>query len=195
MTTYMRSTVNVPPFPVLSWNGASWEGQVVLPAWKGFPVRLGPYGTPTAAETSDGNVRLHVAPPDGDGRPSNDQVAAFRFLQDHDATVRDNILRAIYVNYPALQNEYGYDTDEAAALMPDLAAPADLRRLIALLTLHIHKSTWDGAAYVGFEFGCTWDGEHGLGVLTHRGRMVEVGGAEVSFEEWIAKRDLDSTNE
>ena len=47
----------------------------------------------------------------------------------------------------------------------------------------------DGLPCFGYEFGCTWDGEHGLGVLMHGKRVVEVGGADTAFTLWIAKRD------
>ena len=45
---------------------------------------------------------------------------------------------------------------------------------------------------MGFKFGCTWDDEHGLGVMTHRGHVVEVGGADTAFLEWIAEADAES---
>lgn len=41
----------------------------------------------------------------------------------------------------------------------------------------------DGFAYVGFELGCSWDEEHGLGVLTHKDHVVKIGEAETAFEE------------
>lgn len=51
----------------------------------------------------------------------------------------------------------------------------------------------DGEAYIGFEFGCPWDREHGLGVMTHAGRVVEVGQADTSFnwprEVWEARAE------
>jgi hypothetical protein len=47
----------------------------------------------------------------------------------------------------------------------------------------------DGLPYVGYEFGRRWDGEHGLGVLMHGTRVVEVGGADTAMTLWIAKRD------
>jgi hypothetical protein len=41
------------------------------------------------------------------------------------------------------------------------------------------------------EFGCTWDKEHGLGVMTHQTLVIEIGGADTAFLEWIAKRGLE----
>ena len=43
-------------------------------------------------------------------------------------------------------------------------------------------------AYVGWEFGCTWDDEHGLGVMTHGNPIVNVGAADIAFG-WEAKND------
>jgi hypothetical protein len=47
----------------------------------------------------------------------------------------------------------------------------------------------DGIPYAGFEFGCTWDDEHGLGVLMHGTRAVDIGGADTAFLLWIAEQD------
>ncbi|HLI65970.1 MAG TPA: hypothetical protein VKU90_06365, partial [Caulobacteraceae bacterium] len=90
---------------------------------------------------------------------------------------------------PRLQALYGYDPDEQAQYMPDLAGPDDLRRLIGLYAVDVHQVRNGAAPYLGFEFGCTWDDEHGLGVLMHGTRIVEVGGADTAFLLWIAERD------
>ncbi len=47
----------------------------------------------------------------------------------------------------------------------------------------------------GYEFGCRWDDEHGLGAMTHAGRVVEVGGADTAILEWIATGDGGKTAE
>lgn len=36
---------------------------------------------------------------------------------------------------------------------------------------------------VGFSFHCTWDDEHGCGVLTHDGNVVAVGESDTVFDE------------
>lgn len=53
----------------------------------------------------------------------------------------------------------------------------------------VHAVVRDGAAYVGYEFACAWDEEHGLGAMTHRDRVVAVGQADVAILEWIAEQD------
>lgn len=81
--------------------------------------------------------------------------------------------------------------------MPDVKSIEDFRDLIGLHAVNIHQVEKDGIPYAGFEFGCTWDAEHGLGVLMHGTRTVEIGGADTAILLWIAKEDagLDKETE
>ena len=56
-------------------------------------------------------------------------------------------------------------------------------------TMHILNVAKEGVAYLGLEFGCEWDQEHGLGVLPHRDRVLEVCQADTSFNEAKAISD------
>ncbi len=71
----------------------------------------------------------------------------------------------------------------------DLATASGLTDLVRISTLHVHPVSRDGIPYVGIEFSCPWDEEHGLGVLLHGTRVVDVGGADTAFLLWIAERD------
>ncbi len=53
---------------------------------------------------------------------------------------------------------------------------------MGLNQIHILSYAKDGVAYIGFEFGCNWDEEHGFGILMHKERIVEIGSAHLSFE-------------
>jgi hypothetical protein len=186
-----KQTLNVPPFPPLRWDGHFWAGQVVLPSWAGFQSRRGAYGSVNSRAKSDGGARLTVTPanPEEKTPPRSQQVRAFRLLLDNEPAVGGSVLRAIFAAYPDLRDAYGYDDEEAAEIMPEIERPEQLRTLIGLSNVHVLNVAKGGVAYIGFEFGCTWDEEHGLGVMTHRKRVVEVGGADTSFLTWIAERD------
>ena len=36
-------------------------------------------------------------------------------------------------------------------------------------------------AKIGFQFSCSWDMEHGLGVMTRKGKVINIGEADVAF--------------
>ncbi len=44
---------------------------------------------------------------------------------------------------------------------------------------------------MGYEFGSNWEEEHGLGAMTHAGRVVDIGGGDTAILEWIAKEDAE----
>ena len=102
-------------------------------------------------------------------------------------SVTEAVLQAILAAYPSIKEEY----EEAIGCepMPHIAGVAELRSLIGIGNLWILPLAKDGFAYLGFDFGCAWDLEHGLGVMTHRQRVLKVGQAETGAIEDAALDD------
>ena len=180
------TTLALPPFPPLTWDGSAWNGCAVLKSWESFQTRLGPYGSESSDRPSDGIVRLSVSPaappPSETSRkqpPSPAQAGAYRHLLEHEHAIRDILERAIAESYNAVAHLY------IEAGVPDLPSilvnPKQVHELIGLSTVHVLAKEKDGAPYIGFQFGCKWDGEHGLGVMTHQGQVVAVGEADAAF--------------
>jgi uncharacterized protein DUF6985 len=167
-----------------------WTTKAQLPSWIGFQTRNGPYGSTSSDSPSDGWVTIAFAPEGRDKSPLTEQErASVQWLLDHEAEVASAVLKGLLAEYPRLQQDYGYDEAEREACMPDVSSTEDFRQLIGLHEVHVHQLLKEGLPYVGYEFGCTWDEEHGLGVLVHASRVVKVGGANTAFTLWIAKRD------
>jgi hypothetical protein len=193
MAKNSETDLNFSPFPLLKRDKYAWTGKILLPSWRGFQARQGAYGAVSSRKASDGTAHLDVIPLEDRGTqsPTPEQAAAFQFLIDHEPAIHSSVLHAIFGAYPGMQYSYDYDDEEAEELMPAIDTPDQLKRLLGLSTVNILPATKDGVAYVGFEFGCTWDSEHGLGVMTHRERIVKIGGADASFLEWIAEKDAN----
>jgi len=73
--------------------------------------------------------------------------------------------------------------------MPRISSVSDLRQLIGLYAVNVHQVVKNDLPYLGFEFGCAWDEEHGLGVLMHGMRAVEVGEGDTAILLWMAEQD------
>ena len=180
------------PFSQLEWNDYSWTGSILLPAWQGFQSRSGAYDSQSSVAPLDDSTQLDIVTPKNEPlAPSSEQVAAYRHLIEHQELVRDAILQAVFDKYGQWQEEYDYDEEEAAKYMPDIEQPSQFKALIGLSTVRIFKAFKAGVAYAGFGFGCTWDDEHALGIMTHIGRVVEIGGADTAILEWIADKDAE----
>jgi hypothetical protein len=189
-----KTVLNVPPFPPLQGDEFFWMGEVVLRSWRGFQARRRPYGAVSSHLVSDGSTNLTVTPQDEKARlpPTPEQVRAYQYLLDHEKAVRNSVLRAVFDYYPGERDLSDSDEEESEELIPEIERVGDLRRLIGLSNVHVLAVTKNGLSFLGLEFGCAWDREHGLAVMTHKDRVVAVGGAHVSFLEWIAREDAES---
>lgn len=200
MAKSFKPPLSLPPFPPLRWDDNFWNGRIVLGSWRGFRCRLGHYGAESSSAVSDGTVELSVLPPGGvaEQPPSTAQANAFRYLLDNEDAIQDTLVAAIFEAYPGIREKLLEQGDVGNSEMPVLRKGAgQLRSYIGLSIIHVLQAVKADAAYVGFEFGCTWDEEHGLGILTHEGRIVElpdmrigkIGQADIASEEWIAEED------
>lgn len=107
-----------------------------------------------------------------------EQQAAYRHVLGSSAKTQLAILDAIAMAYPKLTRKASSKTDRKG-----------LRGLISLRSVNIHDVARAGVAYVGYVFGCTWEEEHGLGVMTHLDRIVAVGAADTAILTEIAEKD------
>ena len=117
---------------------------------------------------------------------SNEVALVEVALEALDDTVR-SALDAVYDEYPRIRLDYADFADPDA--VPVLANVGDLYELVDLIGVYVHQISRDGRPYVGLEFSCPWDPEHGLGVLVNGSRVVEVGGGDTAILLWIAERD------
>ena len=172
----------------ISWDGHDWTGTFVLRSWRGFQTRKGSYGSMRSKDPSDGTVSLVLR---GAEQPTAREEKAVLWLMQNEGAVQKSMLEHLKQIYPALREQYNYGEGDPDCYMPDVGDEHDFRGLIGLHSVFIHPLQREGLPYLGFEFGCTWDNEHGLGFMMHGDRVVDCGGADTSFLLWIAKKDAE----
>ena len=177
----MQNVLELQPNIIIHDN---YEGEISLAAWKGFQSRQGFYGSEDSNETSNGIVKVFI-----NGRQvdyvkttTQEQINSLNFLQDNSEKIRDEILNALYRELPQIRDIY-------EELVPEINTISDLKNFIGLSIIHILESDKDGFAYIGYELGCDWDDEHGIGIMTHKDRVIEIGQADTSFNSWITYKD------
>lgn len=168
------------------------EGKVSLPIWKNFQNRQGAYGSLDGRENTSGEFGISIG---GDMVVDNPTIKrehanAYDYLITHSEQIQHSILTRLLTEYKNLQTEYGYDEDEAKEFMPDVDNIEQFKKIIGLSQIHLMEVSKDNIAYVGYEFGCSWDEEHGIGFMTHKDRIIDFGCADQSFMTWVARKDL-----
>ena len=172
-------------------NGLWWSAPLRLPSWAGYQSRHGAYGAIDSDTPSDGRAKLVFAP---EGRRTDPLTAAelnlISWFEQNEPAVSEAVKMVIFDwCSPNSSDRLGeFDFDNSFPLVRDLG---QLKSLVGLHTVYIHQIDGGGTPYIGYEFGCQWEVEHGLGVLMHGARPVHVGFADTSFLLWMAKKDWE----
>jgi hypothetical protein len=174
-----------------------WTGRVRIDFFSGHAQRAGAQAegpgpadrrlSPGEEERS-GEFELRLTNPAGGGEPSRKQEVAFLGLLAHTDKVCNRVADAIYNHYrchwgdwrePARPGARQGDDDEV--LIPELSSRDGLKDLIRLLFVNVIDYPGIKKAVLGFCFTCSWDGEHGLGVLVRDGQVVEIGENDLTW--------------
>jgi hypothetical protein len=182
------AVVKMPPLPKLKYDVGEWTGTDTFKAWAGF--RAG--GRASSGRLDVTVVREMGDDDDEDAPPAAEQVAAYKHFRQNERAIREAVLKAVFAEFTKLKRRGAFDDideDEGAADLARVKTAADLKRVIEPQSVGVLDHAKAGQAFIGLGFACTWDDEHGLGVLLHKSRVVKVGDAEVAFNEHGAKRD------
>jgi hypothetical protein len=158
-----------------------FEGKTRLNTWSGFQLET----------SSIGECDLSVG---GDMLNTNSiedyHIKAFNYAFENQKLIKTNILNELYKEYKNIQELYDIaDPIDKQKYTPDISSVEDFKKLIQINAIDLINQEKDGFGYVGYSFWCKWDEEHALGIMTHKNRIVEIGGAETSFLTWIASKD------
>jgi hypothetical protein len=170
-----------------------WESEINLPAWAGFTYPPPYSGSPTAPGECLLRIGGDEAPRDAKWRAEYDQ--SYQYLTARQQEIRDQILDALLARYGQMRHEADYPEQELAQYMPAVTQATGFQPLIRLTQVHLLNVFRNGLAYVGYEFACRWDEEHGLGVMTFQDQVIRIGGAETAFLTWLAESHLTGGGE
>jgi hypothetical protein len=185
--------IDLPLFPKFKWDDFFWVTSANLPAWGGYQIRNGPYGSVSNAGRSDGTVQMLFAPDGRDNAPlTGDEIKLVKWVVDNQAAVHDSMLERLFEEYPAMREQAldCFGEDEARKVLPKIRFPSQLKDMVGISSINVHKIEQDGEPFIGVELGCTWEVEHGVGILLHGSKPLEIGGADTAITLWVAKKYL-----
>ena len=114
-----------------------------------------------------------------------------RWLIANDAQVERAIIDKLLADLPTLRKiQDGIVIGDDEQPLPESWDEPTMRTMIRLLHLNIHPIAGK-QPYFGAEFLCTWEHEHGYGIMFHGTDVVETGGGDVPNLSWIAARHAE----
>jgi hypothetical protein len=190
-------------FGPIEYSTEEWEGEVSVPFFAAYDHPPSFFDTLPAWKhklIKEGRFDLVVQDEAGEG-PSQEQERAFAHFQENQDAICAAVVSAIFPYYHKEYENRELTTDglskaEMEKLFPAIEGVEGLKGLIRFRTLYVLEGmgqwdvggtkpeTWsklDHWALLGFAFSCTWDVEHGLGVVYHRDKVLGVGESGITW--------------
>lgn len=179
-------TLNFPPFPPLQLDTYDWKGKDVLTAWIGYYTRDPDYDDEMNEQekaNAKGEFEFEFPRLDENDQnprpPAPEQIAAYAYLKEHQVELRDKILERFLKLFHDVSK--GWLEEDPDLELPKIETIDDMKENILFQQFYLHPYAKDGIAYFGLSFACTWDPDHGAGVLLHKDRIIDIGQAEEGF--------------
>ncbi|MFX0069573.1 MAG: DUF6985 domain-containing protein [Candidatus Hermodarchaeota archaeon] len=167
-----------------------WMGPIELDIWKYYRI-IGSkslFDTPQVTVGGD-NILLDTL------EITQEYINAYYYTVQNQKVMHENIMNSLMKKYEKLKPLYGYEGKEADEFMPDVKDMNQFKNLIQLDLVHLLNVFKDNIAYVGYEFKCKWDPDHGLGFMTHMDRVFKCNIGDYAFTTWVAEEDLEKSME
>jgi hypothetical protein len=148
----------------------------ILPEWSAF------FG-------EEVKLRIEIGGDAGAVKFNKKHRSGIDYLFANQTAVLQAILAELLKQYPAQQGIYDYQGDDKRDFMPDVRDINGFADLMSPAVVHVLSVYQDQFPYMGYQFSCSWDMEHAFGAMLLKNRVVEVGGAETAFLNWIARKD------
>jgi hypothetical protein len=153
-----------------------WEGNIYLESWNEFYEK-------------ELNLVINIG-----GDYIIDEVTyihkqGYNYLISKQQDILNIIFKELYQYYLIWQKEYDMEINEA--IMPDISSITELKSLLYPEKIFIMNVDIQEMPYIGVQFKCSWDDEHGIGVMIFKDRIVKVGGSDIAFMNWIAEEDKE----
>src|ERR1051326_1498001 len=129
---------DLPTFPEFKLDEYFWGTSAKLPAWAGYQIRNGPYGSVSADGRADGTVQIRFVPEGRGDEPLLDrEVGLVKWAIDNQDAVHDAMLERLFEEYPSMREQAldWFDEDEAKRVLPKIRSPNQLKDIVGISSI------------------------------------------------------------
>ncbi|MDQ4123500.1 MAG: hypothetical protein M3209_18850 [Acidobacteriota bacterium] len=146
------------------------QAPIILEAWDGYLYERWANGKKITDKTIYLDFGVYNRDISVDWLP---QINAYHHLIQNQYAIRDSIIRSLIDKFEWLKETYDWDQDDD--FTPETKADFDFKPFIGPVGVSFHdEESRNGISYLEWHFNCAWDEEHGLAVITHQERVIDL---------------------
>lgn len=154
-------------------KGNYWEGMIILDKWKNV--------------FSDcDSIELNVGGEEITASINEIHNNGYLYIISNQEVILNKLLSYIYGYYCQVWDEY--ELHQYFDFVPN---ENEIVCTIKPHRIYILNFENEGIPYIGYEFYCDWENEHGLGIMLHKEELVDIGFADIAFSSWVAEEHLE----
>lgn len=114
------------------------------------------------------------------------------YIKEHQTEILNQFLTELLKEYPEIQKKYQnfYSAEQMAEFLPDISDISGFAPLLSPTNMFIFSHFLEDLPYYSVGFSCSWEQEHGLGVIMHKNRIIKICDASEIFDVSLIKKDL-----
>jgi hypothetical protein len=154
------------------------EARIILEAWDGYLYKHRENGK----EITDGKVLLYFDCYRGNNAEDcRAEINAYNHLLKNQSEIRDSIIRSLIEKFDWLKETYDWDQDDEPDVPNIPPIDFDFKPFIGPLSVSFVDESKNDIAYLEWHFQCEWDPEHGLAVITHEDKVIDLDRGETDI--------------
>ena len=189
----MSTSKSQPPFGRITWKPEDylsyWTGSITINSFSKCRVKWNEVGKelddyqPTcefefliyATHLDTGKFGENEIP------PYPEQVKAFEYFVANEKEITKLTLEKMASWFTEYHGCYWQDSGASQQLIEHAGTFNGIQETIRVGSVYFNNKSTDGYAYVGITFDCPWEIEHGVGILLHKNRIVDIGGNDMAY--------------
>lgn len=160
-----------------------WEDiKYKFSAFEGLQSRMGAFTSMDKRQLSDGTVNMFISASLEQMEPSKEQIDTINWISINGDEIKETMFTSVKAYILKMKKLYGNEDDpDQKDWFPELNSSADLGTAMGVGNLTIQQSGKDAYCVYNLECGCTWDEEHGMGLIMYKNEVLHIGDAASSL--------------
>lgn len=126
--------------------------------------------------------------------PTSNQINALNYFKENSELIAKSISEFIFEEREPMEEVFGDFNEANFEGFPYLKSSEEVFKYISFSSIYIHSDAKDNISFIGLTGNCTWDSEHGLGLVIYKNKIVDFAGWDCGYSYYCDESKITEAN-